>query len=149
MLAVPSTDYSFHLHVDSSNVGTGCILIRQFPEEKRIISFKSRIFYKAEQKMSTLHREIYGIVSALETYELYIIGSPFPVYLHCDQKPKFYLRGQKGQLTHGFFSHQLFIINFQNMKIIWTPVSDLALPDILSRIIGGLSETSFTTQEKT
>ena len=55
ILAVPSTDYPFHIHVDSSNVGTGCILIQQLPEGKRIISFSSRIFGKAEQKMSTLH----------------------------------------------------------------------------------------------
>ena len=27
VLAVPSTDYPFHIHADSSNVGTGCILI--------------------------------------------------------------------------------------------------------------------------
>ena len=81
ILAVPSTNYPFHIHVDSSNIGTGCILIQQFPEGKRIISFNSRIFHKAEQKMSTLHRELCGIVSALQTYEHYIIGSPFPIYL--------------------------------------------------------------------
>ena len=69
VLAVPSTDYPFHIHVDSSNVGTGCILIQQFPEGKRIISFNSRVFDKAEQKMSTLRRELCGIVSALQTYE--------------------------------------------------------------------------------
>ena len=39
ILAVPSTDYLFHIHVDSLNVGTGCILIQQFPEGKCIISF--------------------------------------------------------------------------------------------------------------
>ena len=39
IFAVPSTYSSFHIHVDSSNVGTGCILIQQFPEGKRIISF--------------------------------------------------------------------------------------------------------------
>ena len=50
ILAVPSTDYPFHIHVDSSNVGTGCILIQQFPEGKRIISFNSRVFDKAEKK---------------------------------------------------------------------------------------------------
>ena len=49
-LAAPSTDYPFHIHVDSSNVGTGCILIQQFPEGKKIISFNSRVFDKAEQK---------------------------------------------------------------------------------------------------
>ena len=60
ILAVRSTDCPSHVHVDSSNVGTGCILIQQFPEGKRIISFNSRIFDKAEPKMSTLHRELSG-----------------------------------------------------------------------------------------
>ena len=42
ILAVPSTEYPFHIHVDSSNVGTGCILVQQFPEGKRsLIQFYS------------------------------------------------------------------------------------------------------------
>ena len=133
VLAVPSTEYPFHIHVDSSNVGTGCILIQQFPEGKRFISFNSRVFDKAEQKMSTLHRELCGIVSPLQTYEHYIIGSPFPIYLYCDHKPIFYLWGGKGQLSHRFFRYQVIITKFQNLKIIWTPGSKLAFPDILSK----------------
>ena len=61
ILAVPSTKYPFHIHVDSSNVGTGCILVQQFPEGKIIVSFNSRVFDNAEQKMSTLHSELCGI----------------------------------------------------------------------------------------
>ena len=133
ILAVPSTDYPFHIHVDSSNVGTGCILIQQFTEGKRIISFNSRVFDKAEQKVSTLHRELCGIVSALQTYEHYIIGSPFPIYLYCDHKPMVYLWGRKGQLSHRFIRYQVIITKFQNLKFIWTPGSNLAFPDILSR----------------
>ena len=91
VLAVPSTDYPFHIHVDSSNVGTGVILIQQFLERKIIISFNSLVFDKAEEKISTLHRELCGIVSALQIYEPYIIGSPFPIYLYCDHRPLFYL----------------------------------------------------------
>ena len=91
ILAVPSTEYPFHIHVDSSNVGTGCILVQQFPEGKRIVSFNSRVFDNAKQKMSTLHRELWGIVSALQTYEHYIIGSPFPMNLYCDHKRILYL----------------------------------------------------------
>ena len=79
IFAVLSTDYPFHFHVESLNVGTGCFLIQQFPEGTRIISFNSRISDKAEQKMSTLHRELCGIVSALQTYEHYFIGSPFTI----------------------------------------------------------------------
>ena len=103
ILAIPSTKCSFHIHVDSSNVGTGCILIQKFPEGKRIISFNSRFFDKAEQNLSTLHRELCGIVSVLQTYEHYINGSPFPIYFYCDNKPIFYLWGRKRQLSHLFF----------------------------------------------
>ena len=119
--------------MDFSNVGTGCILIQQFSEGKRIISFNSRVFDKAEQKMSTLHRELCGIVSALQTYELYIIGPPLPIYLYCDHKPNLSLWGRKVQLSHRFFRYQVFITKFQNLKIIWMPRSNLAFPDILSR----------------
>ena len=83
--------------------------------------------------MSTLHRELCGIVSELQTYEYYIIGSPFPIYLYCDHKPKLYLWGRKGQLSHRFFENQVIITKFHNLKIIWTPGSNLAFPDILSR----------------
>ena len=133
IMAVPSTKYPFHIHVDSSNAGTGCILVQQIPEGKRIVSFSSRVFDNAEHKMSTLHRELCGIVSALQTYERYIIRSPFPIYLYCDHKPILYLCGRKGQLPHRFFKHQVIIIKFLNLKIIWTPGSNLAFPDILSR----------------
>ena len=67
ILALRIKDYAIHIHVDSSSVKTGCILIQQFSVGKRIISFNSRIFNKAEQKMSTLHRELCGIVSTLQT----------------------------------------------------------------------------------
>ena len=109
ILAVPSTENPFNIHVDSSNVGTGCILIQQFSEGKRIIYFDSRVFDKAEQKMSTLHRELCGIVSALQTYEHYIIGSPYLIYLYCDHKPILYLWGRKGQLSHRLFCFHVII----------------------------------------
>ena len=83
--------------------------------------------------MSTLHRELCGIVSALQTYEHYIIGSPFPIYLYCDHKPILYLWGRKGQVSPRFFRYQVIISKFPNLKIIWTPGSNLAFPDILSR----------------
>ena len=55
VLAVPSTVFPFHIHVDSSNVGAGCFLTQQFPEGKKIISFNSRVLEKAEKKSSPLH----------------------------------------------------------------------------------------------
>ena len=107
--------------------------MQQFPEGKRIISFNCRVFDKAEQKMSTLHPELWGIVSACQTYQQYILGSPFPIYLHSDLKPILYLRGRKCQPSHHFFRYQLIITKLQNIKTTWTPGLNLAFPDILSR----------------
>ena len=118
ILAVPSNEYSFHMHVDSSNVGNGCILVQQFPEGNRIVSFNSRVFDNAEQKMSILHRELFGIVSALQLYEHYIIRSPFPIYLYCDHKPILYLWGRKEQLSHRFFKYQTIVTKFHNLEVI-------------------------------
>ena len=64
VLSVPSTDYPFHIHVDSSNVGTGCILIQQFPEGKRIISFKPRVFEKAEKKIHCSPRTLWNRINS-------------------------------------------------------------------------------------
>ena len=83
--------------------------------------------------MSNAHRELCGIAPALQTYEHYIIGSPFPIYPYCDHKPNFYLWGRKVQLSHRFFRYQGIITKFQNLKIIWTPGSNPAFSDILSR----------------
>ena len=133
VLTIPSTEYPFHIHVDSSNVGTGRILIQPFREGKRIIAFNCRTFDKAEQKMFTLHRELCGIVSALQTYEHYIIGPPFPINSYCDHKPNFSLWRRMGQLSHRFFRYQVIKTRFQILMIIWRPGSNLAFPDILSR----------------
>ena len=132
ILAVPCTHYPFRFQVDSSNAATSCTLIQQFPR-KRITSFNSSIFDKAEKKMSTLRRELCATVSALQIYENYIIGSLLPIYLYCGHKPLLYLWGRKGQLSHGFLRYQVIIRNSQNPEIIWTPGSSLAFPDILNR----------------
>ena len=59
--AFPSTEYPIHIHVDLSNVGTGCIIIQHFPEGKRIISVNSRSFDEAEQKCLHSTRKCAGM----------------------------------------------------------------------------------------
>ena len=103
--AIPFNDYPFHVHADSSNLGTGCVLIQDFPVRKRMISANSRVFDKAEQKISPQHRELCGIISALQTNEFYVIGSPFPIYLFCDHRPILFLWSRHGQMSHRFLKY--------------------------------------------
>ena len=116
--AFPSNDYLLHIHADSSNSGTSCVLIQDFPDRKRMISANSRVFDKAEQKMSPHYRELCGIISALQTYEFYVIGSPFPIYLYCDHRPILFLWSRRGQMSHRFFKYQVVITKFQNLQIV-------------------------------
>ena len=83
--------------------------------------------------MSTTARELCGVISALQTYEHYLIGSPHPVYVYTDHKPLMYLWGRRGKLSHKFFLYQSVKSQFQNLKIIWTEGKNIIFPDILSR----------------
>ena len=111
----------------------GCVLIQDFPDRKRIISANSRVIDKAEQKMSPQHRQLCGIISALQTYEFYVIGSPFPIYLYCDHRLILFLWSRRGQMSHRFFKYQVVITKFQKLQIIYTEDKNLAFPDNLSR----------------
>ena len=64
VLAVPSTDYPFHIQVDSSNVGTGCILIQQIPEGKKL-SRLTLVYLTKQSKKCPLFIESY-----VESYQL-------------------------------------------------------------------------------
>ena len=50
ILSVPSTDYPFHNHVDSSNVRTGSLLIPQFPEGNGYFPSSREFVTKANRK---------------------------------------------------------------------------------------------------
>ena len=43
--------YPFHIHADSSNLGTGCVLIQDFHDWKRMISANSRVFDKTTKNV--------------------------------------------------------------------------------------------------
>ena len=119
ILAIPDVRRLFQMHVVSSIVGTGSILVQEFPEGKKVVSFNSKIFDKTEQKLSTMHGELRGIVSAPKTYEPYIIGSPHTnsVYCdYCDHKPIIYLWDRKGIFSARFFQFHLFISHFEKLK---------------------------------
>ena len=135
ILSVPNPKCPFHIHVDSSSIGTGSIFVQEFLSGKRIVSYNSRVFTKDEQKMTTMHRELCGIISVSQSYEHFIIGSPHAIKNFCNHKPLLYLRARKKRLSHRFFRYQVIITQSSNLQIIWTPGKNLAFPDLLSRSV--------------
>ena len=105
----------------------------------KVISYNYRILNPQEQKLSTLERELLGIVHALQIYEFLIIGSPHPIYVFTDHKPLLHCFTKKGNLSQRFYRAQMQLTKFSKLKLIHTPGKTLSVADLLSR--------SFTKEE--
>ena len=72
-LTIPNTKHTFFITVDASFIGLGAVLFQLNEQNQmKVISYNSRILNPQEQKLSTLERELLGIVHALQIYEIII-----------------------------------------------------------------------------
>ena len=99
----------------------------------KIIFYNSRILNPQEQNLSTLDRELLGIVHVLRINEYLIIGSPHPIHVFTDHKPLLHCFTKKGNLSPQFYRAQMHLTKFPKLKIIQTPGSNLSVADMLSR----------------
>ena len=133
-LTIPNTKNPFFITVDASLIGLGAVLFQLNEQNKmKVISYNSRILTTQEQKLSTLDRELLGIVYALQIYEFLIIGSPHPIILFTDHKPLLHCFTKKGNLSPRFYRAQMQLTKFPRLKIIHTPGKNLSVADMLSR----------------
>ena len=133
-LTIPKTKYLFFITVEASLIGLG-VAFFQLKENNKTkgISYKSRILNPQEQKLSTLDRELLGIVHALQIYEFLIIGSPHPIHIFTDQKPRLHCFTKKGNLSPRFYCAQLQLTKISKLKIFHTTGKNLSVADMLSR----------------
>ena len=87
-LTIPNTKHPFFITVNASLIGLGAVLFQLNDQNKmKVVSDNSRILNPQEQKLSTLDRELLGIVHALQICEFLIIGSPHRIHIFTDHKP--------------------------------------------------------------
>ena len=133
-LTIPNTKHPFSITVDASLIGLGAVLFQLKEQNKmKVISYISRILNPQEQKLSTLDRELLGIVHALQIYEFLIIGSPHPIHIFTDHRPLLHCSTKKGNLSPRFYRAQKQLTKFSKLKIIHTPGKNLSVADMLSR----------------
>ena len=133
-LTIPNTKHPFFITVDASLIGLGAVLFQLNEQNKmKVISYNSRILNPQEQKLSTLDRELLGIVHTLQIYEFLIIGSPHPIHILTDHKPLLHCFTKKGNLSPRFYRAQMQLTKFSKLKIIHTPGKNLSVADMLSR----------------
>ena len=106
-LTLSNTKHPFFITVDASLIGLGAVLFQLNENNKmKVISYNSRILNQQEQKLSTLDRELHGIVHALQIYEFLIIGSPHPIHAFTDHKSLLHYFTKKETLVHDFTEHK-------------------------------------------
>ena len=135
-LTIPNTKHPFFITVDASLIGLGAVLFQlNEHNQMKAISYNSRILNPQEQTLSTLQRELLGIVHALQIYEFIIIGSPHPIHVFTDYEPLLHCFN----LSPRFYRAQMQLTKFSKLKIIHTPGKNFSVADLLSR--------SFTKEE--
>ena len=133
-LTIPNKKHPFFITVDASLIGLGAVLFQLNEQNKmKVISYNSRILNPQEQKLSTLDRELLGIVHALQVYEFLIIGSPHPIHIFTDHKPLLHCFTKKGNLSPRFYRAQMQLTKFSKLKTIHTPGKILSVADMLIR----------------
>ena len=84
-LTIPNAKHPFFITFDASLIGLGAVRFQLYEDNNiKVISYNCRTINPQEQKLSTLDRELLGIVHVLQIYELLIIGSPHPIHIFTD-----------------------------------------------------------------
>ena len=132
---IPDPNQPFYAMCDASNFGIGAALLQSHngTNKMNLTSANSRLFFQAEQRLSTLMRECTAIIYTLTEYEFLILGSKHPTVLFTDHKPNIFLFTQKSNPNHRVYRFQLIVMKFPNLHKVWTAGKNLALPDTLSR----------------
>ena len=81
------------LYVDASATGVGVCLCQQQDGERRVIAYDSYFFSDAQQKYSTIERELVAIRWGVKAFRPFLFGQPF--ILHTDHQPLVYLHNMK------------------------------------------------------
>ena len=132
-----SPDYGkpFRLIIDSSDVGTGSVLVQEASDGlDHPVSYFSKKFLKYQKNYSVVEKETLGLVLALEHFDVYLGSTPFKIKVYTDHNPLTFLKTMKNKdqrLVRWSLALQEYDLEIQHI-----PGSENVVADALSRCIG-------------
>lgn len=133
VLAFPDFNETFVVHTDASNIAVAAVL----SQLERPIQFASKTLNNAQKNYSTIEKELYAIIYALEIFRHYLLG--FEFILYCDHKPLIYLFNTK-RFESRMYRWKLQISDYR-FKILYKQGAQNTVADALSRIETEKSQT--------
>ena len=135
VLKSPDYEKPFKLIIDSSDVGTGSVLVQEASDGlDHPVSYFSKKFLKYQKNYSVVEKETLGLVLALEHFDVYLGSTPFKIKVYTDHNPLTFLKTMKNKnqrLVRWSLAMQEY-----NLEIQHIPGSENVVADALSRCIG-------------
>ena len=135
VLKSPDYEKPFKLIIDSSDVGTGSVLVQEAPDGlDHPVSYFSKKFLKYQKNYSVVEKETLGLVLALEHFDVYLGSTPFKIKVYTDHNPLTFLKTMKNK-NQRLVRWSLALQEY-NLEIQHIPGSENVVADALSRCIG-------------
>ena len=123
------------LIIDSSDVGTGSVLVQEASDGlDHPVSYFSKKFLKYQKNYSVVEKETLGLVLALEHFDVYLGSTPFKIKVNTDHNPLTFLKTMKNK-NQRLVRWSLALQEY-NLEIQHIPGSENVVADALSRCIG-------------
>ena len=135
VLKSPDYEKPFKLIIDSSDVGTGSVLVQEASDGlDHPVSYFSKKFLKYQKNYSVVEKETLGLVLALEHFYVYLGSTPFKIKVYTDHNPLTFLKTMKNK-NQRLVRWSLALQEY-NLEIQHIPGSENVVADALSRCIG-------------
>ena len=95
ILVLPNFEKQFFLRTDASNEGVGAILLQENEGTLKPTCYGSKKFSDTEKRYSTIEKECYAIIWAVQKFKEYLYGKEF--ILQTDHLPLAYLHKMKNK----------------------------------------------------
>ena len=132
VLITPDYQKPFKLAVDASDVGVGAVLFQETSDKvEKPISYFSKKFDKHQKNYSTIEKECFAILSALQHFDVYLNCAVHPIEVFSDHNPLTFLHKMKNKnqrLTRWSLLLQEYDLVIQHIK-----GKDNVIADALSR----------------
>ena len=135
VLKSPDYEKPFKLIIDSSDIGTGSVLVQEASDGlDHSVSYFSKKFLKYQKNYSVVEKETLGLVLALEHFDVYLGSTPFKIKVYTDHNPLTFLKTMKNK-NQRLVRWSLALQEY-NLEIQHIPGSENVVADALSRCIG-------------
>lgn len=132
VLITPDFEKQFKLAVDASDVGVGAVLYQETDDNvEKPISYFSKKLDKHQKNYSTIEKECFALLSALQHFDVYLNPTVHPILVYTDHNPLTFIhkmRNKNQRLTRWSLLLQEYDVIVKHIK-----GKDNVIADALSR----------------